>query len=522
MDLFVVLPDQLFYTTYALKALTLSNEIWILEEPDYFKDVCRSKLTLHRASMKYYYDLLKRHFNERIIIKYINRKKIHGGLLGYLIAESHGKQINMFLPSIHEYKNITKIKINGLPINFYDSPGFLLNYDYITENYKPKTGYQQTSFYKKMRKLFTPKLNPKIKGEYAPVGGKWTFDEENRKTWKQFSESSDFKNYSAQVKIYSTEETDKLYQRSKKHIDDHYPYTISKHELMSTTPLVLERPVEIMDNTGWGLHYRYPITHAEAELSLDNFIKKRLKNFGPYQDTMYEGIGFHSGLSASLNIGLLTPLQVLTRVMEQWPYDAIESFEGFIRQLIGWREFMHMMYIINPEISEWNHFENKRKIPPEFYAGNTQIPVLNLAIKEVHSTGYLHHIKRLMLVGNSFLAHGFAPKEVYKWFMLCFIDSYPWVMWPNIAMSQYHDGGLIASSLYISSSKYIKKMGPYDVPDLWNILYFNFIAEHREQILKIYGGSWKVSKYDSKTQQEKYDVKSVAEKYLAILCVSKN
>jgi deoxyribodipyrimidine photolyase-related protein len=189
-----------------------------------------------------------------------------------------------------------------------------------------------------------------------------------------------------------------------------------------------------------------------------------------------------------LNLGLITPQQVLNRTLEAADSSEIpiNSLEGFLRQIIGWREFMAAMYkrhgVTMRNSNFWN-FED-RPIPDAFYQGTTGIPPIDDAIKRALDTGYCHHIERLMLLGNMMLLCGFHPTRIYTWFMELFVDAYDWVMVPNVyGMSQFADGGLMSTKPYISSSNYIIKMSDYKKgswSEIWDGLFWTFMDKQRE------------------------------------------
>jgi deoxyribodipyrimidine photolyase-related protein len=188
-----------------------------------------------------------------------------------------------------------------------------------------------------------------------------------------------------------------------------------------------------------------------------------------------------------LNIGLLLPKQIIDRAISFAEQNNIpmNSLEGFVRQILGWREFMRAVYLregVKQRNSNFWHFKNK--IPKTFWEGNTGIPPIDITIEKIKQTGYSHHIERLMVLGNFMLLCEFDPHEVYEWFMVFFIDAYDWVMVPNIyGMSQFADGGLITTKPYISGSNYIMKMGDYPKGDwqkIWDALFWRFMHVHRD------------------------------------------
>ncbi|HRJ16953.1 MAG TPA: FAD-binding domain-containing protein, partial [Saprospiraceae bacterium] len=236
----------------------------------------------------------------------------------------------------------------------------------------------------------------------------------------------------------------------------------------------------------------YPVTYEESEAWLHDFVRTRLAKFGDYEDAMVvkEGILHHSLLTPMLNVGLLTPRQILEAVLEAQRRDGISlnSVEGFVRQIIGWREFIRGVYeAAGTKERTTNFWGFRRKIPATFWIGNTGIAPVDIVVRRVLATGYCHHIERLMVLGNFMLLCEFDPDEVYRWFMELFIDAYDWVMVPNVyGMSQFADGGLMATKPYISGSNYLMKMSDFpkgDWQQVWDALFWRFMHTHRSFFL---------------------------------------
>ncbi len=236
----------------------------------------------------------------------------------------------------------------------------------------------------------------------------------------------------------------------------------------------------------------YPTDYVSAKAWLHQFLAHRFYDFGEFEDAIVSKEIFlnHSILSPLINVGLLPPQMVLNEALQiaQKENIPLNSTEGFVRQIIGWREFIRGMYDCKGVQSRTSNFWNfTRKIPPSFYDGTTGITPLDDTIKKVLKTGYCHHIERLMILGNFMLLCEFDPKEVYRWFMELFIDAYDWVMVPNVyGMSQFADGGFFATKPYISGSNYLKKMSDYSKGDwqpIWDGLFWNFIDNQKDFFL---------------------------------------
>jgi deoxyribodipyrimidine photolyase-related protein len=214
--------------------------------------------------------------------------------------------------------------------------------------------------------------------------------------------------------------------------------------------------------------------------------------FGPYEDAILGENSWlhHSVLTPMLNAGLITPQEIIDRslVYAEKHHIPINSTEGFIRQIIGWREFIRGMYMAKgSDQRNGNFWGFTKKIPDSFYTGTTGIDPVDITIKKVLQTGYCHHIERLMVLGNFMVLCEFDPGEVYRWFMEMFIDAYDWVMVPNVyGMSQFADGGLMASKPYISGSNYLLKMSNFKKgrwQDVWDGLFWRFMDVHRDFFL---------------------------------------
>lgn len=248
--------------------------------------------------------------------------------------------------------------------------------------------------------------------------------------------------------------------------------------------------------------FAYPVTHAQAEQWLDAFVRERLPDFGPWEDAMRDGdpFLFHGVLALLLNIGLLTPRQVIGQVVRAWAGGAIplQSAEGFIRQVIGWREYVYGVYWLHmPAYRAHNFFDHHEPLPAFFWTGETGMQCLRATIGDVQAYAYTHHIPRLMLLANFGNLAGLDPAALTAWFKDVYIDAYDWVMWPNVlGLGLYADGGLMATKPYIAGAAYIRRMsegycekcryhpdqrtGPDACP--FNTLYWDFLDRHRERL----------------------------------------
>jgi deoxyribodipyrimidine photolyase-related protein len=345
-------------------------------------------------------------------------------------------------------------EVNSLEITFYQSPMFLESREDFTKYADEKNTLSHANFYKNIRK----KLNILIDKNQIPVGGKWSFDEENRKKIpKNIQLPEKFKNSKSKY----VKEIISL-------INDNFS----------------EHPGKISEI--W-----MPLTRQEALKNLDNFISLKFENFGSYEDAILieDNFLFHSALSPSLNLGLITPKEIINKILKYIDYNDIplNSVEGFIRQIIGWREFIRGVYQVKGDQQEKGNFFNfSNKVSNSWYSGTTGIPPLDDAINFSNLYGYTHHINRLMIISNIMTLSEINPKEVYKWFMEMFVDSSDWVMVPNVyGMGTYADGGIFSTKPYICGSNYILKMSNYKKGDWCDIvdgLYWRFVDKHLNKI----------------------------------------
>lgn len=243
------------------------------------------------------------------------------------------------------------------------------------------------------------------------------------------------------------------------------------------------------DNPGSLDDFRYPVTYADARAWLDDFLERRFMLFGDYEDAISSTHRtlFHAVLTPMLNIGPLTRQQVLDAALAHASRGAIplNAVEGFVRQLIGWREFMRGAYVFKGRRQRtrnfWNHH---RRLPSAFWRAETGIDPIDTVIRRVLDHAYAHHIERLMVLANFMLLCEFDPDDVYRWFMELFIDAYDWVMVPNVyGIALHADGGLITTKPYIGASNYLLKMSDFERGrwcEIWDGLFWRFLHKHRD------------------------------------------
>ena len=363
-------------------------------------------------------------------------------------------------------------------IKWYDNPNFLLSQTDVSVDFSGKVRHSMANFYKKQRR----RHNILIESDGKPVGGIWSYDSENRKKLPR-----DFPIPYGYTFRYKSDEI----QRAETFVEDFFSL-----------------------NYGITENFNYPVDHNQAAHSLEDFLLKKFKFFGPYEDAIskVDSTLFHSVLTPYMNIGLINPAQVISKISD-FAKDhkiPVNSYEGFIRQIIGWREFIRGIYIVDGGKQRTKNYWNfNRKMPDSFYQGSTNIEPIDVTIKKLLRNSYLHHIERLMVLGNMLFLIKIDPNSVYKLFMELFIDAYDWVMVPNVyGMSQFSDGGLMSTKPYISGSNYILKMSDYKKGDwcnIWDALYWNFIDGNREFFRKNPRTSMMINMYDKKPKDMKFE-----------------
>lgn len=449
-NIFLILPNQLFND---IKILKNYDQIYLLEEPYYLNpNFHKQKLLLHISSMHYYYDYLK---ENKINVEYITYDNIN---YSKLLAN---KKVTMY-DAID--KKMIKL-FNKYKVNFLETLLFLNSNEELIKLKKENNKYTQSDFYKTQRIKFKILVDNNNK----PLYGKWSFDSENRNKFDKSYKESKLVSYN-----------NSYIENATKYINKQYPTSFG----------------EFANNGSY-----YPCTHLDAKKHLKKFINERLNNFGKYQDAISKDAiyGEHSNISALLNIGLLTPNYVINEILKYFnssknKKELINSTEAIIRQIIGWREYMHFIYFLYGDtvMTKFNTntgngtLKLTNTIPKSWYNtdNKTELEIINNMITKVSKYSYLHHIERLMVINNIMILYEFKLKDIYKWFMTCFIDSYEWVMIPNILMNINSSDSNIKymTKLYIASDNYIKKMSDFNNKEdfkIINKLYWNFLKKYK-------------------------------------------
>jgi len=369
-----------------------------------------------------------------------------------------------------------------------------------TDRWKDKIepGCRMEYFYRDMRRQTGYLMN-----DDEPEGGEWNYDEDNRES-----------------------------------LPDDYPVpeitTFAPDDVTSEVMALVEN--HFGDHFGQIDNFGYAVRREQALQLLDEFINERLADFGPYEDAMATGEPtlFHSELSIYLNNGLLLPWEVCERAIEAYKDGKapINSVEGLVRQILGWREFIRIYYeAMMPEIRETNFMDFSEPLPELFWSGETKMHCLKQSLKPILKQGYSHHIQRLMVLSNFSNLTKTDPRQLNRWFWFAYVDAYEWVVLPNVlGMSTFADGGVLASKPYVSSGNYINKMSNYcssceysitkktgENACPFNYLYWNFVDEQREAFEVSGRNSFMVNMYDKKSEEDKKEIKKSTENFLQTL-----
>jgi len=485
-----IFPHQLFQKTWFKKEVP----VYLIEEWLFFNQYKfhKQKIAFHRASMMYYTDWLNDQGFEVNYIEAIQKECDCRELINHL--KINGVELIHYQDSTDDWLNKRlKSAASKNAISLRESPSqlFINSKEQLAGFFRrDKKKFFQTSFYIDQRK----KLDILVVDTDKPVGGKWSFDQENRKKYP--------KNKVPPPVQYP--ELTSYYKEAKE-------YTLQNFG---------ENPGTLTDQPF------YAISHDQAEIWLTQFLEHRFVEFGPYEDALVAEYSIlnHSVLSPLINVGLLMPMQVVQKAI-QFANDhqiPMNSLEGFVRQIIGWREFIRGVYECKgTEERTKNFWGFSRKIPASFYNGTTGIKPVDQVIKKVLTTGYCHHIERLMVLGNFMVLCEFDPDEVYKWFMELFIDAYDWVMVPNVyGMSQFADGGLMSTKPYISGSNYLMKMSNFKKGEwqaIWDGLFWRFMHVHASFFVKNPRLGMLVRNFERMEDQKKEQHLRIAEDYLNTL-----
>lgn len=462
-----LLGDQLSHDTAALddaeRVLMIESHAFADRKPYH-----PQKLTLLFSAMRHFRDDLRK---QGITVDYYKAETFGDGLDEHFDAYP-GDTLQLLKPPSHGAADRLRelVEARGGTLDIRENDLYLTTGSEFGEWAAEQDGdYLQENWYRHVRHK-----TGYLMEDGEPAGGEWNYDPENRETppddWT-----------APEVPSFEVDETTRdVREMVSERYDDHWG--------------------EPSTAVGTEDRFRWPVTRDQALDALSHFVEHRLPEFGPYQDAVLadEWALCHSLLSTSLNLGLLSPAEVIEPVIEAYEAgDApINSVEGFVRQVIGWREYMRHIYREEmPDLATANQLDAGREVPPLFWDGNTEMQCLSETVDRIRERGYAHHIERLMVLSNFATSYGVDPAALTEWFHLGFIDGFDWVTTPNVVGMGTFGTDVLSSKPYVSSANYLDGMSdhcgacPFD-PDKttgenacpFNALYWDFLADHEERL----------------------------------------
>ena len=465
MRLVLILGDQLSENVAALRQADKANDVIVMAEVGAEATYVRhhpKKIAFLFAAMRKFAKGL-RDAGWQMLYTQLDDTENGGSIPAELLRraeETGASEVITTRPG--EWRLIHALEQTPLKITLLEDDRFLASHCAFEAWAEGRKSLRMEYFYRDMRR----KTGLLMEGD-KPVGGKWNFDHDNRKA------APDQISYSGPLPF----EPDAITREVLELVEANFPNHFGTLEGFS-----------------------FATTRKEALRAMEHFITHALPRFGDFQDAMLSENKFlyHAVLSPYLNAGLLGPLEIC-QAAEQAHIDGhapINAVEGFIRQIIGWREYVRGIYFLEgPEYTARNALDHKRDLPALYWGGESKMHCLSKAVEQTHAEAYAHHIQRLMVTGNFALLAGIDPVQVHEWYLEVYIDAYEWVEAPNtIGMSQFADGGIIASKPYVSSGAYINRMSNYckschysvkektgEAACPFNLLYWDFLMRHKER-----------------------------------------
>jgi deoxyribodipyrimidine photolyase-related protein len=442
----------------------------------------KKRILLHKSAVKHFYEEIANHY--KVIHEYIENEED-------FFLKYNQKETDMFYPNdIKDQYIVSRLS----HISWSADPLFLASQANITL----KKPFKMDVFYKDMRQAFDILLDSNKK----PLGGKYSHDALNRKVFKKGLSFHPLMGFEMdQMTLHLAEEIDQTFK----------------------------------NHPGETQGFSYAVSRKQALKLLEDVMQNRLHTFGDYQDVMIskDPTVSHLMLSHVLNLGILSPKEVLDSALKVYNEGmaSLESTEGFIRQVLGWREYIRLVYIHTQDYHEKNYLNHQNALPEFFWTAKTNLNCLHEVISETIENGYNHHIQRLMVLSNYANLIGVNPKALNMWFNTMYVDSFDWVVTPNvIGMGLYADGGLMSSKPYISSAAYIHKMSNYcgscmydpniktgDKACPFNLLYWDFIDRHQDVLKENHRMSMMTHKLKDMNQDTLKEIKRQSKRYIETL-----
>ncbi|MEM9227655.1 MAG: cryptochrome/photolyase family protein [Verrucomicrobiota bacterium] len=468
----LVLGDQLDHASAVFNDWDEQHDcVWMAEVSDESTHVWTAKprIALFLSAMRHYREWLEGK-GRGVHYTRLDDAGNQGSLskqLGHDLKQLKPEAVVVVQPGEYRVQVALKSAVSesGYTLSILEDTHFLSSQEDFRRHAEGRKQVRMEYFYREMRKRYGYLME-----EGEPVGGKWNYDHDNRGSFGKAG-------------------PEELPQ----------PLAVTPDKLTrEVIALVKER---FADHPGSLDEFFWPVTRTQALKALQRFIRERLPSFGLYQDAMWQDEPFlyHALLSSSLNLKLLNPREVIAAAEDAWRtgHAPLEAVEGFIRQILGWREYVRGIYWLHmPEYLERNALNAQASLPDFFWTGETTYNCLSQSIGQTLATGYAHHIQRLMVTGLYTMLLGVRPQEVHAWYLAVYVDAVEWVELPNVlGMSQYGDGGLMASKPYAATGKYIQRMSNYchhcacdpkeatgDKACPFTTLYWDFLLCHEKKL----------------------------------------
>lgn len=497
----LILGDQLSHNISSLQKAKSEDIVFmceVTEEATYVKHHKKKIAFLFSAMRHFAEELKEKNFNVEYVK--LDDNENTGTFFSEVKRQTQKHNIEKIVVTFPgEYRVLEDFKSweekLHIPVEILNDDRFLCTPDTFKKWAEGRKQLRMELFYREMRK----EHNILMDGT-KPEGGKWNYDSENRKP----PEGGLFipQTYTAQTDDITKEVIKLVSERFYNHFGDLEPFY-------------------------------FAVTRDQALYALDKFIDERLADFGDFQDAMIEGEAwmYHSHLSFYINCGLLNPKECIEKAEKAYQENKapLNAVEGFIRQILGWREYIRGIYWLKmPGYEKENFFNASRPLPDFFWTAQTDMNCLKQCVQETKENAYAHHIQRLMVLGNFALIAGLNPKEVNDWYLLVYADAYEWVELPNVSgMILFADGGYLASKPYAAGGSYINKMSnycnncKYNVKDKngetacpFNYLYWDFLARNREKLQNNHRIGMMYRTYDRMGDDKKQAIQNDSEKFL--------
>lgn len=454
----LVFPHQLFENSPVLDAKP--DGIFVVEDSLFFGDeryparFHKQRLAYLRACMAAFASRLESDGWAVRLLRYASTENRLPSLCQALKREGFTRVV-VVEPHDHMLERRLRAATQGLELTRLPTPGFINTAEQNRQYRDGKSRWFMADYYAWQRR----RLDLLMDGD-EPAGGKFSFDEDNRRKLPRKEH--------AMIPALPSVARNEHIEAALNSVEEQFP-----------------------DNPGVLNDWFYPIDPSSASDWLDTFLEQRFCKFGPYEDAMVSEQSwlYHSVLTPLLNTGLLLPGEVIERAVTYAAAHDIpfNSVEGFVRQIVGWREFMRATYEdLGVSMRTSNHWSHHRPMPACFYDASTGVEPVDDVIRRLLATGYCHHIERLMVLGGFMFLCELKPDDIYTWFMEMFVDSGDWVMVPNVyAMSQHADGGSITTKPYFSGSNYVLKMSNYrkgEWCEIWDALFWRWISKHADAL----------------------------------------